>query len=280
MGRLDDSERHLADAVAANARLGHQPLVAHTQYDYACVLLLTHERSKADTLLAEARRTAERLGLARLLERIVGTTAFGADAPPRTASGMFRRDASHWTISYESRTVRMKDAKGNAYLAMLLRHPGQEIHVLELATGEPTDMGRVADPGGSDGRLQRHLSSDAGEVIDAQARAAYKRRLRELQEELEEAQRFNDLGRTERLRDEMDSLVKELSGAIGLGGRRRKVGSTAERARINVSRAIAAVVKKITDEHPALGEHLAARVHTGMFCSYTPDPSLTVEWHF
>jgi hypothetical protein len=46
------------------------------------------------------------------------------------------------------------------------------------------------------------------------------------------------------------------------------------------ARAIAAVVKNITEEHPALGEHLAARVHTGTFCSYTPDPFLTVQWQF
>jgi non-specific serine/threonine protein kinase len=124
------------------------------------------------------------------------------------------------------------------------------------------------------------LSSDAGEVIDAQARAAYKRRLAELREELEEAQRFNDLGRVDRLQGEVDSITQELSRAIGLGGRHRKVGSAAERARVNVSRAIAAVVKSITEEHPALGEHLAARVHTGTFCSYSPDPLLTVHWQF
>jgi hypothetical protein len=38
--------------------------------------------------------------------------------------------------------------------------------------------------------------------------------------------------------------------------------------------------RHITEEHPALGEHLAARVHTGTFCSYTPDPFLTVQWQF
>jgi hypothetical protein len=72
----------------------------------------------------------------------------------------------------------------------------------------------------------------------------------------------------------------ELSRAIGLGGRHRKAGSAAERARVNVSRAIAAAVKKIAEEHPALGEHLAARVHTGTFCSYPPDPLVVVDWKF
>jgi hypothetical protein len=137
-------------------------------------------------------------------------------------------------------------------------------------------IGRV----GRDVRPRRDLHSDAGEAIDAQARVTYKRRLAELQEELEEARGFNDLGRIEPLEAEIDFITQELARAISLGGRHRKVGSAAERARINVSRAIAAAVKRITDEHPALGEHLAATVHTGTFCSYTPDPLLTVDWTF
>jgi tetratricopeptide (TPR) repeat protein len=277
LGRVDDAARHLDDALVANQRFGIRPLVAHTQYDYARVLLLRHERSKAEALLDEARGTAEQVGLTRLLERIGET---GGSAPlvrPRTASAIFRREDASWTIAYEGRTIRVKHAKGNDYLAMLLQSPGREIHVLDLATGPTAGAVSSADPGGQEG-VRRDLSSDAGEIIDAQARVAYKQRLADLGAELEEAQRFNDLGRAELVQEEIDSIAGELSRAIGLGGRHRKAGSAAERARVNVSRAIAAAVKKIAEEHPALGEHLAARVHTGTFCSYTPDPLVVVDW--
>src|SRR5262249_34825056 len=102
----------------------------------------------------------------------------------------------------------------------------------------------------------------------------------ELGEELEEARRSNDVGRGEDLEAEIEMLTQELSRAVGLGGRTRKAGSAAERARINVSRAIAAVVRKIAEHHPKLGEHLAARLHTGTLCSYTPDPLMTIHWSF
>jgi hypothetical protein len=160
---------------------------------------------------------------------------------------------------------------------MLLQRPGEEVHVLDMVVGnavEADSVGRMGDPAAAG----RDLRSDAGDVIDAQARATYKQRLSELREELEEARRFNDVGRTESLETEIEAITQELTRAIGLGGRHRKSGSAAERARINVSRAIAAVLKRITDDHPGLGEHLAARVHTGTFCSYSPDP-LTVEWN-
>jgi hypothetical protein len=80
------------------------------------------------------------------------------------------------------------------------------------------------------------------------------------------------------LRGPGDALGRELARAVGLHGRIRKAGSTTERARINVSRAIGAVVRKITVVHPALGEHLAATIRTGTYCSYVPDPHLRVDW--
>jgi tetratricopeptide (TPR) repeat protein len=277
MGRLDDAARHLEAALAANTKLGSRPLMAHTQCDYAHVLIRRHETPRARGLLEEARRTAQSLGLTRLLARIAEPGA--GDARPRAASGAFRRDGSHWTISYEGRTVRMKHARGYEFLVMLLRSPCQELHVLDLVIGPSAQAESIGRPG-QDVQARRDLRSDAGEVIDAQARVTYKRRLAELQEELEEARGFNDLGRIEPLEAEIDFITQELARAISLGGRHRKVGSAAERARINVSRAVASAVKRITDEHPTLGEHLAATVHTGTFCSYTPDPLLTVDWTF
>jgi tetratricopeptide (TPR) repeat protein len=267
MGRLDTAARHFEEALAANARLGSRPLVAQTQCDYARVAMLRQEKSKADTLLEGARHTAERLGLTRLLARIdeVAALASGPRAHPLTA--VFRRDGSHWTMMYQGRTLRLRHMKGIGYLAMLLQRPGQDVHVLDL-TVEPS----------ANGSSRRDLGSDTGEVIDARARGEYKRRLGELQEELEEARGFNDLGRADRLQEELDAIGRALSSAIGLGGRHRKAGSPAERARINVSRTIAAVLRRITEEHPSLGEHLTARVHTGTFCSYDPDPFQTIRW--
>jgi hypothetical protein len=51
-----------------------------------------------------------------------------------------------------------------------------------------------------------------------------------------------------------------------------------ERARVNVTRAIAAVLRRIAEHHPTLGAHLSATIRTGTFCSYRPDPRLPVRW--
>src|SRR5262249_17410733 len=109
---------------------------------------------------------------------------------------------------------------------------------------------------------------------DAQARRAYRDRLAELREELEEAEGHNDRGRVERLRGEIALLSEQLAGAVGLGGRERRAGRAAGRARINVQRRLADAMKRIEEAAPMLGRHLVASVRTGAVCVYRPDRPL------
>ena len=165
------------------------------------------------------------------------------------------------------------------YLVQLLSHPNQEFHAIALVTGGTTVFLETSTREKAADEAEELASfTDAGEMLDPQARAAYKRRLKDLQAELEEAQGFNDLGRMEKVQDEIDFLTQELSHAVGLGGRMRKAASPAERARVNVTRALKAAIKKITESHPSLGEYLTRTVKTGTFCSYIPDPHLSLAW--
>ena len=88
------------------------------------------------------------------------------------------REGDVWTVRFDARTVRLKDAKGMRLLARLLSDPGHEIHALDLA-GAPGLVG----------------GDDGGPVLDAAAKDAYRRRLNDLAEDLEEARRNNDLER-------------------------------------------------------------------------------------
>jgi non-specific serine/threonine protein kinase len=161
---------------------------------------------------------------------------------------------------------RLKDVRGLHYIAHLLHHPHHEFHALELVTVE----------------AGTHLSrpSDAGEVLDAKARAAYKRRLEDLRAELEEAQAYNDLGRMDKAMQEMEFLTAELATAVGLQGRSRKVAAHAERARVSVTRRITVARQKIAAHSPALERYLAMTIKTGLFCSYTPHLHFLVSWQF
>jgi predicted ATPase len=183
-----------------------------------------------------------------------GATSPGIGLPGRA---VFRRIGDHWELAFEDRRVHVLHTKGMTDLAVLIAQPGHEVHCVELA-GAAVEQ------------------ASTGEVIDASARRAYEERVRQLQAELDQAEANHDIGRAERAREELDSVVDHLTAALGVAGRRRQSGSTAERARTAVTHRIRSAVGRIAEAHPALGQHLRLSVHTGTYCCYQPDRA--VEW--
>jgi hypothetical protein len=115
-------------------------------------------------------------------------------------------------------------------------------------------------------------------MLDEAAKAAYRERLEELQDELAEASAFNDPERAARAREEIDFVSRELSAAVGLGGRDRKAASTAERARVSVTKAIRSTIKRISEQDAALAREFENTIRTGTFCLYRPDVRRPVAW--
>jgi DNA-binding CsgD family transcriptional regulator len=72
MERWEDAVQHFEDALAMNARMGARPWLAHTQHQYAVMLLARNQpgdRDKAVSLLHEALITARGLGMHALERR-------------------------------------------------------------------------------------------------------------------------------------------------------------------------------------------------------------------
>jgi hypothetical protein len=157
--------------------------------------------------------------------------------------------------------------------------PGREIHALDLAMSDSDGADRSAGRTVGEGSgLSAGGLGDAGPALDAEAKAAYRARLADLRTELAEAEAWNDPERVARLQAEVGALTHELAAAVGFGGRDRPAGSSAERARVSVTRAIRAALARIAEHNPALGAHLDATIRTGTFCSYTPDPGAGITW--
>jgi len=204
--------------------------------------------------------------------------------------GIFTRDGEYWTVGLDGKTFRLKDSKGLGYVAHLIRHPSTEFHVLDLAGGiasqrDEDEAGQSAGLPQADEELAKagiHVGSlgDAGEMLDDQAKVAYRRRLSELHEDLEEAKAAGNVARAERAEQEIDALTAELSRAVGLGGRNRRAASASERARQSVTKTIRAVLERIAQSDALLGDVLSRRIKTGTFCAYEPDPDFPIAWEF
>jgi tetratricopeptide (TPR) repeat protein len=280
-GQAGVAAQELEEALAA---LGSEPLPLlraaihfllarlHAQADrasgvaYARAAVAVHARVGAP-IGAEAARLLHDLGLSPPSDLNPHGTSPGA-VPATTAT--LRRDGTYWTVGYGDAVARLRDSKGIAYLADLLAHPGVERHVFDLV-----DLveGVPAEPGVD----RRHLG-DAGAYLDSQAKNAYRRRLHQLREAMDDADAYGDQRRAEQIQAEIDALVAELARAIGLDGRDRRAACAAEKARVNVTRAVRTAISRIGQAHPCLGEHLDRHVKTGTFCSYQPGTDAGVAW--
>ena len=228
--------------------------------------------ARAALELAAARAAFERLGAMR--EEAEATRALGDSraneatdaAAPTLATGattanVFRREGDYWSLQFAGDIVRLQDLKGLHYLSLLLGASGRELHVLDLAAVQ-----RSPDAG------------DAGPMLDAAAKQAYRQRLTEIDEDLEQAERNGDAERSAQAGAERAFVLRELARAVGLGGRDRRANSDSERARASVTRAIRQAMARIRDHHALLGEHLERTVRTGTACVYLPDPRAPVDW--
>lgn len=299
----NDSERHFQVAIERNAAFDARLWLAHTQLDYARMIFRKREAGvatardvgRARQLHADATAMAEALNLSLLQQRCAALapmagvdTGNGKTVTAEISSGAdghaysFQRRGDYWIVTYEGTSFHLKHTAGAGFIAHMLRRPGHEIHALELLGFEAANGGgrelSAAELRTQGLRSTTLRDSASLALVDARAKAEYKARLDELSSELEEAQAERNPVRAEAIQEEIDSLVTELSRAAGLGGRARRTGTTAERARVNVTRAIGIAMKRIRAHHPELADHLARTLRTGTFCAYAPDPRLPIEW--
>ncbi|MFN0026449.1 MAG: hypothetical protein ACKV2O_04570 [Acidimicrobiales bacterium] len=177
-------------------------------------------------------------------------------------------DGGWWVASCNGISVKLRDSKGMRYLAELMATPGRERHALDL-------VDRVE--GVAAGRPDRRSLGHAGELLDGRARTAYRHRIEALRAEVQDALAEARFDTAETLQAELDALVAQLAAAFGLGGRHRVAGSVAERARLNVTRALRTAVGTIMDALPQAGAALDRGVRTGLYCAYEL-PNSDIHW--
>ncbi|HMI93534.1 MAG TPA: AAA family ATPase [Polyangiales bacterium] len=292
LGRLDQACAHLEAAIAHAERLGALPHAARTRYELGRTQLLRRAPGDVDSARASlraARSAAQRVPLPGLLELIdkrlatfdqlgelapagpesaqpaaalatsTRTTERADERGDQTKSGAapeLTLEGEYWSVCFEQRSFRLRDGLGLRYLQRLLAAPRSELHVLDLVA--------EGQGGGADG-------GDAGELLDEPARRAYRERLRELRESEREAESAGDADGAERAREEIEALSGELARALGLGGRPRRAGQAAERARSAVRRRIRHTLDRICEHDPRLAAYLERTVRTGNYCVYRPE---------
>ncbi|MFZ6005246.1 MAG: ATP-binding protein [Actinomycetota bacterium] len=263
------------DAVEAiyDALVPHADLWAVDGVGAACYGAISHQlgrlsialdrRQQAQEWLDAAARAHESAGAEHLAATTEALRRSLTPRPPRppkntaAALGELTRDGPVWHVQWQGTATTVRHSKGILDIARLLERPGHEIHALDLM--DPS--GSALDTGGT------------GPMLDDTARRAYKQRLEELEDDLDEATSMADDGRVAQLEHERDVVVAEITRAYGLGNRPRTVGDPAERARKAVGMRITTAIKAIAVTDVELARHLDRSLVTGRYCSYQPETS-------
>jgi hypothetical protein len=228
---------------------------------HAAAVLADVSADAAALGMAQARDAAAATLPAPPTEPVTGSTVPAAGESPGSE---FRFDGRVWNLTFAGRTVHLPDAKGLRDLHTLLRLPGGEVPASDL----------LNPAGGEVVRSVGRLGADA--VLDEQAKAQYRRRLAELDEQIDRAVQRHQDDRAAELDRERAALIEELRSATGLAGRARRLGDEGERARKTVTARIRDTMRRLDTHHPELAEHLRASISTGVTCRY--QPTREVAW--
>lgn len=162
----------------------------------------------------------------------------------------------HWRLEFQGFDIEIPHMKGVEDLARLLVSPEEKVHCSDL--------------------MGIKVQTNHVEVIDQQAKNEYKKKLLDLQEQMEDAESFQDYEKLEKLRDEYEELSSFISKALQINGRSRKVGNSNEKARTAITWRIRHAVTKIMETNETLGRHLKTSIKTGTYCYYAPE--LPYQW--
>lgn len=196
----------------------------------------------------------------------------------------FRLQGENWILRFDGKSVFMKDRAGMDFIAYLLRHPRQAFSctMLLTLTKGATPPAKAYYSKMNDEELKEEGLHAAGakahELIDQEAMASIKTRLKECQEELEEAVNNNDIASETHYREEIRKLEDYLSASINLSGNPRKSPDATEKTRKNVTIAITRSLNAIQKQHDSLGRHLRNSIRTGAYLIYSPEQ--LVDWQF
>ena len=276
-GDAAGAESSFSEAVRLWNEVGAPYEAAHARIGLAAAYRASGSEQAAALEQSAARAILEAIEAApSMAPQVTAVHQEPTEAQLTSSANVFRREGDYWTVTFEGHTVRVRDLKGMRYLARLFADPGREFHVLDLVAAEAGRPVQVA--GDQTGSPPRSALGDAGEILDAQAKDAYRRRLAEIDDDIDQAHAAGDGERAAQADAERDFLIRELAGAVGLGGRDRRAASASERARAGVTRAVRQAITRIADHHAQLGEHLDHAIRTGTYCAYVPDPRAPATW--
>jgi len=191
---------------------------------------------------------------------------------------VLRKEGETWHAVFEGEVRSVPHTIGMDYIAALLASPHRKIPCAKLAGTEQIPLFEAEAETAEDDYARRPKSGkslNANALLDRKAVNNYKKRIAEIETQMEIAQATNT-DKVEHLERERKTLEREISRAQGMHGKLR-VNDASEKARKAVTAAITRAFSGIEHAHPKFWRHLKATIRTGIDPIYKPDKVISWE---
>ena len=167
---------------------------------------------------------------------------------------VFRRTGRRWEVVFcGGRAFRLRNTLGARYLDHVLHEPNEPVRAFDLEVEVQPEKGEA--------QAKESIQPES----DPRAKRQYREELQRLQAERRRAKKAGDPARV----PELDLDIKKLNAALN---KRRGIADTGERARGNVTQALAAARRRLARGNRwerAFAEHLSRFLSLGYQCMYT-----------
>lgn len=168
-----------------------------------------------------------------------------------------------WRIVFDDEVTTVNDGVGIQRISLLLSNPGKDLFCLDILSQE-----------GKNPLAKFNEFEDA--VIDKETESACEEKLREYEEELEDARACNDYGRIDKIEPQLEHIKEYLLKAKGYNGRTRKFGNDPEKARTRITNSIKRTISsEDIAKIPELQRHLENSINTARFMCYRPEREIS-----
>lgn len=170
-----------------------------------------------------------------------------------------------WELVFEGKRVLLPRLTGIEMIRMLLQRPNEPVSVEELLGDPPC-----------------HVDASSSEPqLDPEAFDSLRRRLEELEPELDEAEEHNNISRREELTSEKHELIEQIAAARGTAGRARQMtGGLRDRARVKAASRLETALLRVSQAHADCGHHLRESIVTPTGVAPCYRPRRATRWLF
>jgi hypothetical protein len=256
-GDVDHAIDHFRQAIDSDLVIGNLPMLAVTRAELAAALTPT-DRNAADQLYRQAIESGTQFGMVRWVEQWDAQRDAIHDTPAQREHGRWCQRGKTWEVEAGATRVVVPHSIGMAMIRVLLSSPYCDVPV-EALTGAP-------------------LTPTRQTVLDARARDDLRRRISELQRNIEHADAAGDMRRSVQLSEELEKIRREIASNVGPSGVTRAFVTPTERARTSVQKAIRRALERIDEQAPELAEKLRQSIRTGTYCRFQPTSDLPSTW--